>query len=174
MQTEVPLSSLGSVTEQGNVGSASLGISPHEKAFCVVTFAETVRECVEDDAMSSVSEQGVVSEGHCNVLRLSYQLYPAAAPEHPPALHSVCNFEGLFASVGRPTAVEGAPTLFHRVAELRAEHRQALPCGCGGWQVTVVSLAVSSSRPWLLFGPFACGCSTCQHGDSPACWFAVQ
>ena len=82
-QAEVPLSSLGSVTEQENVSIASVYISLHEEAFRVVTFADAVRECVEDDAMSSVSEKGVVLEGHRNVLRLSYQLCPAAAPESP-------------------------------------------------------------------------------------------
>ena len=123
-QAEVPLCSLGSVIEQENVGSASLGISPHEEAFRVVTFADVVRECVEDDAMSSVSEKGAVSEGHRNVLRLLYQLCPATAPESPPVPHRVCDFEGLFASVDRPSAAEGAPTLFHHIMELRAEHRQ--------------------------------------------------
>ena len=91
---------------------------PHEEAFCEVTFADTVCECVENDAMSSISEKGAVPEGHCNVLHLLYQLCPAAAPCR------VCVFEGLFSLVDRPYAVEGAPTLFHRVAELRSEHRQ--------------------------------------------------
>ena len=90
----------------------------------MVTFADVVRECVEDDAMSSVSEKGAVSEGHRNVLRLLYQLCPATAPESPPVPHSLCDFEGLFALVDRPSAAEGAPTLFHHVVELRVEHRQ--------------------------------------------------
>ena len=124
VQAEVPLSSLGAVTEQENLGSASLGISPHEAAFRAVTFADAVCEYMEDDAMSSVSEKGAVMEGHRNVLRLLYQLCPAAAPESPPTPRRVCDFEGLFASMDRPSAAEGEPTLFHRVAELRAEHLQ--------------------------------------------------
>ena len=63
-------------------------------------------------------------EGHCNAFHLLYQLCPAAAPESPHAPCRVCVFEGLFSLVDRPYAVEGAPTLFHRVAELRYEHRQ--------------------------------------------------
>ena len=89
-----------------------------------MTFADAVHKCTEDDEMSSVSEKGAVSEGHRNVLFLLYQLCPEAAPESPPALRRVCDFEGLFASMDRPSATEGAPTLFHRVAELRVEHRQ--------------------------------------------------
>ena len=123
-QVEVLLGSLGAATEQENIGSASLGILTHEAAFRAVTFADAVRECVEDDAMSSVSEKGAVPEGHRNVLLLLYQLCPAAAPESPPAPRRVCDFEGLSASVDRPSAAEGAPTMFHRVAELRAEHYQ--------------------------------------------------
>ena len=121
---EVPLGSLSAATEQENIGSASSGISPHEAAFHAVTFADAVRECVEDDAMSSVSEKGAVTGGHRNVLRLLYQLCPAAALESPPVPRRVCDYKGLFVSVDRPSATEGAPTLFHRVAELQAEHRQ--------------------------------------------------
>ena len=122
-QAEVPLSTLGFATV-GNLDSGSLGVSPHEEAFRAVTFADAVRECMEDDAMSSVSEKGAVPEGHRNVLRLLYQLCPAAAPESTPAPRRVCDFEGLFALVDRLSATEGAPTLFHRVAELWADHRQ--------------------------------------------------
>ena len=71
-----------------------------------------------------VSEKGAVSEGHRNFLRLLYQLCPVAAPESPPAPRRVCDFEGLFALVDRPSAAEGVPTVFHCVAELRAEHCQ--------------------------------------------------
>ena len=56
-------------------------------------------------------------------MRLLYQLCPTAAPESPPAPRRVCDFEGLFVSVDRPSASESVPTLFHRVAELRADHR---------------------------------------------------
>ena len=62
-QAEVPLGNLGSATV-GNLDSVSLGVSPHEEAFHAVTFADAVRECVEDDAMSSVS---VVSCGCARV-----------------------------------------------------------------------------------------------------------
>ena len=58
VQAEMPLRSLGvSATEQVNVGSSTLGISLHEEAFRAVTFSDTVQECAEDDAMSSVSEK---------------------------------------------------------------------------------------------------------------------
>ena len=100
------------------------GISPHEEAFHAVSFADMVQDFADSDVMSSVLDKGAGSEGHLNVLLLLYQLCPAAAPESPPAPRGVCDFEGLFTSVDRPSAAEGAPTLFHRVSELRAEHRQ--------------------------------------------------
>ena len=121
--------------------------------------------------MSAVPEKGAVKEGHCNVLRLLFQLCPAAAPESPPVPRRVCDFEGLFASVDRLSAAEGAPTLFHYVAELRAEHRQ---CFRAAAETGKLPSSALSSRLRLLFGPFACGCNTRQHRDSPACWFVVQ
>ena len=48
-----------------------------------MTFAESVREYVEEDAASSSSKKVTVSEGHRNVLRLLYQLCPGAAPKSP-------------------------------------------------------------------------------------------
>ena len=122
-QAEVPLGSLDAVTEQENIDSDSSSISPHEAAFRAVTFADAVRELVEDDAISSVSEKGAVTVGHRDVLQLLYQLCSAAAPESPPAPRRVCDFKGLFDSVDGPAA-EGAPTLFHSIAELRTERRQ--------------------------------------------------
>ena len=86
-------------------------------------FAEAVHEYAEEHAASSSSEKAAVSEGRRNVLRLLYQLCPGAAPKSPPAPRKVCDFEGLFASADPPPALEGAPTLFHRVAELREEHQ---------------------------------------------------
>ena len=103
--------------------SPSLGTSPHEIAFREVTFAESKREFTEEDAASSLSEKAAVSEGHHNVLRLLYQLCPSAAPKSTPAPRKVCDFEGLFASADPTPALEGLPTLFHRVAELREEHQ---------------------------------------------------
>ena len=82
-----------------------------------------MREYAEEDAASSSSEKAVVSEGHHNVLRLLYQLCPGAAPKSPPALRKVCDFEELFASADPTPALAGAPSLFHRVAELREEHQ---------------------------------------------------
>ena len=35
----------------------------------------------------------------------------------------MCDFEGLFSSTDPAPVLEGAPTLFHRVAELREEHQ---------------------------------------------------
>ena len=72
---------------------------------------------------SSLSEKVAVSEGHRNVLRLLYQLCPDAALKSPPAQRKVCDFEGLFASTDPAPVLEGTPTLFHRVAELREEHQ---------------------------------------------------
>ena len=80
-------------------------------------------EFAEEDAASPSSEKAAVFEGHRNVLRLLYQLCPGAAPKSPPAPRKVCDFEGLFASVDPSPVLEGAPTLFHRVAELREEHQ---------------------------------------------------
>ena len=128
-QAEVPQgcssnASGSTATEQVNLRASMSGISPHEEAFRAFSFADVVQEFADDDVMSSASGKGAGFEGHCSVLRLLYQLCPAAAPESPPALHRVCDFEGLFASDDRPSAAEGVPTLFHRVLELRAEHRQ--------------------------------------------------
>ena len=97
----------------------------------MVTFADSVCECAEDNAMTSVSEKGAVSEGHRNVLCLLYQLCPATAPESPLtrrrgrlwSSRRVCDFEGLFALVDRPSAARVHPPI-HRVMELRADHLQ--------------------------------------------------
>ena len=78
---------------------------------------------MEEDAASSSSEKVAVFKGHRNVLRLLYQLCPGAAPRSTPAPCKVCDFEGLFASTDPAPVLEGAPTLFHRVAELREEHQ---------------------------------------------------
>ena len=110
-------------SSQAGLAGPSLGISPHEVAFREVTFAESEREFAEEDATSSSSERAAVSEGHSNVLSLLYQLCPGAAPKSPPAPRRVCDFEGLFASAVPTLALEGAPTLFHHVAELREEHQ---------------------------------------------------
>ena len=110
-------------SSQAGLAGLSLGISPHEVAFREVTFAESEREFAEEDATSSSSERAAVSEGHRNILSLLYQLCPGAAPKSPPAQCRVCDFEGLFASVVPTLALEGAPTLFHHVAELCEEHQ---------------------------------------------------
>ena len=108
---------------QAGLAGPSLGASPHEIAFREVTFAESLREFAEEDAAASLSEKVAVSEGHRNVLRLLYQLCPSAAPKSPPAPRKVCDFEGLFASTDPTPVLEGAPTLFHRVVELREGHQ---------------------------------------------------
>ena len=108
-----------------------------EVAFREVTFAESVREFVEEDAASSLSAKVAVSEGHRNVLRLLYQLCPGAAPKSPPAARKVWDF----CVDGSTPVLEGAPTLFHRVAELREEH-QARFCVAAG-----VGKAVASALP---------------------------
>ena len=64
-----------------------------------------------------------MSERHRNVLRVLYQLCPGAAPESQPAPRKACDFEGLYALSDTAPVAEGAPTLFHRVAELREEHQ---------------------------------------------------
>ena len=96
----------------------ALGESPQEIAFREVNFSERVREFAEEDESFSSAEKVAASEGHCNVLRLLYQLWPGAAPKSQPAPCKACDFEGLYAPVA-----EGAPTLFHQVAELREEHQ---------------------------------------------------
>ena len=70
----------------------------------------------------SFAEKVAVSKGHRNVLRLLYQLCPGAAPKSQPAPRKACDFEGFFAPLDTAPVAEGAPTLFHRVAELREEH----------------------------------------------------
>ena len=110
-------------SSQAGLAGPSLGTSPHEATFLGVTFAESEHEFAEEDAASYSSEKAEVSEGHRNVLRLLYQLCPGAAPKSPPAQRRVCDFEGLFTSADPTPALEGAPTLFHRVAELREEHQ---------------------------------------------------
>ena len=108
---------------QSGLAGPALGRSPHELAFREVTFAERVREYEEEDEASSSAEKVTVSEGHRNVLRLLYQLCPGAAPKSQPASRKACDFEGLFAATDPAPVAEGAPTLFHRVAELREKHQ---------------------------------------------------
>ena len=110
-----------------------------------MTFAESVCEFAEEDAASSSSEKVAVSEGHRNVLRLLYQLCPGAAPKSPPAARKVCDFEGLFASTDPTPVLEGAPTLFHRVAELCEEH-QARFCAAAEAGKAVASALPSRRR----------------------------
>ena len=112
------------MTEQVNLGASTSGVSPHGEAFHAVSFVDAVQKFADDNAMSSASDKGAVSEGHRNVLHLLCQLCPAAAPESPLAPRRVCDFEGLFASIDRPSTAKGVPTLFHRVSELRVGHCQ--------------------------------------------------
>ena len=102
----------------GVLPGPALGESPHEIAFREVNFAERVREFAEDDGSFSSAEKVAASEGHRNVLRLLYQLCPVAASKSQPEPRKACDFKGFYAPVA-----EGAPTLFHRVAELREEHQ---------------------------------------------------
>ena len=154
---------------QAGLAGPALGASPHEVAFREVTFAESVREFAEEDAASSSSEKVAVSEGHRNVLRLLYQLCPGTAPKSPPAPRKVCDFEGLFASMDPSPILEGSPTLFHSVAELREEHQarfraaaeagkavaSALPSrrrdrGCCSGPALVSSATMNSAIPRLV------------------------
>ena len=141
-QTQSILRSDWASSAQAGLAGPSLGASPHEVAFCKVTFAESVPEFAEEDAASSSSEKVAVSEGHRNVLRLLYQLCPGASPKSP-APRKVCDFGGLFASTDPTPVLEGAPTLFHRVAELREEH-----------QARFVQL-LRRARRWPLLSPLA-------------------
>ena len=120
-----------------------MGESPHKIAFREVNFAEHVREFAEEDEASSSAEKVAVSEGHRNVLRLLYQLFPGAAPKSQPTPGKVCDFEGLFAATDPAPVAEGAPTLFHRVAELREEHQARFHAAAE------VGKAVSSALPSL-------------------------
>ena len=108
---------------QGVLPGPALGESPHEIAFREVNFAERVRKFAEEDESFSSAEKVAASEGHRNVLRLLYQLCPGAAPKSQPAPRKACDFEGLYAPSDTAPVAEGAPTLFHRVAELREEHQ---------------------------------------------------
>ena len=107
----------------GVLPGPALGESPHEIAFHEVSFAERVRQYAEEDEASPSAEKVAVSEEHRSVLRLLYQLCPGAAPRSQPAPRKVCDFEGLYAATDPAPVAEGAPTLFHRVAELREEHQ---------------------------------------------------
>ena len=91
-------------------------------------------------AASSSSEKSAASEGHRNVLRLLCQLCPGAAPKSSPAPHKVCDFEGLFASADPTPALEGAPTLFHHVAELREEHQSRFHAAAEAGKVVASAL----------------------------------
>ena len=83
-QTQSILRSDRASSAQAGLAGPSLGALPTK-----LLFAESVREFVEEDAASSSSEKVAVSEGHCNVLRLLYQLCPGAAPKSPPAPRKV-------------------------------------------------------------------------------------
>ena len=156
-------------SSRAGLAGLSLGTSPHEVVFREVTFAESECEFAEEDAASSSSEKAAVSEGHRNVLRLLYQLCPGAAPKSTPALRKVCDFEGLFTSADPTPALEGSPTLFHRVAELREEHQarfcaaaeagkavaSALPScrrdrGCCSDPSVASSASMNPAIPWLV------------------------
>ena len=101
----------------------ALGESPYEIAFREVNFAERVRKfAVEDESFSSM-EKVAASLGRRNVLRLLYQLCPGETSKSQPAPRKACHFEGLYAPSDTASVAEGAPTLFHRVAELREEHQ---------------------------------------------------
>ena len=88
-----------------------------------MNFAERVRKFAEEDETFSSAEKVAASEGHCNILRLLYQLCPSAAPKSQPAPRKACDFESLYALSDTAPVAEGAPTLFHGVAELREEHQ---------------------------------------------------
>ena len=60
------------------------------------------------------------SEGLCSILHLLFQLCPSAGSALPPP-PQVCDFEGLFVSVSKPSEGEVPMNLLHRVAELLSE-----------------------------------------------------
>ena len=147
----------------------ALGESPDEIAFREVNFSERVREFAEEDESLSSAEKVAASEGHRNVLRLLYQLCPGAAPKSQPAPRKACDFEGLYAPSDTAPVAEGAPTLFHRAAELREEHQarfqaaaeagkavaSALPSrrrdrGCCSNPAIESSTYMNPSIPWLV------------------------
>ena len=135
----------------------TLGESPHEIAFREVNFAERVREFAEEDELLSSAEKVAASEGHRNVLRMLYQLCPGAAPKSQPTPRKACDFEGLYARSDTATVAEGAPTLFHRVAELREEHQAQFRVAAEAGK------AVASALPSLLrrqrgWNPCVMGC----------------
>ena len=125
----------------GALPGPALRESPHEIAFREVNFAERVHEFAEEDESFSSAEKVAASEGRRIVLRLLYQLCPGAAPKSQPAPRKACNFEGLYAPSDTAPVAEGAPTLFHWVAELRKEHQTR-------FRVTAeVGKAVASALP---------------------------
>ena len=96
----------------------ALGESLHEIAFREVNFSERVREFAEEDESFSSAEKVAASEGHRNVLRLLLSALPRCSSKF-----AACDFEGLYAPCDTAPVAEGAPTLFHRVADLREEHQ---------------------------------------------------
>ena len=139
----------------------------------MVSLADAVQEFADNDAMSSASDKGAVSEGHRNVLRLLYQLCPAAVLESPPALRMVCDFEGLFASVDRPAASEGMPPLFHRVVELRADHRQRFRVAAETGKPPSSALPARRRDRAAYFDP-SLAAATPVNRDSSACGLVQQ
>ena len=88
-----------------------------------MTFEDPVSDVLEDD-VTPESEKVAASEAHSSVLRLLYQLCPQAAPFTPLASRKVCDFEGLFPLGNKPSTAEGAPSFFHRVAELLLDQKE--------------------------------------------------
>ena len=109
-----------------------------------MNFAERECEFAEEDESFSSTEKVAASEGHRNVLRLLYQLCPGAAPNSQPAPRKACDFEGLYAPSDSAPVAEGAPTLFHRVAELREEHQARFRAAAEAGKA--VASALSSRR----------------------------
>ena len=101
-----------------NVGASLLHMAPPYVPSHSVLFAEVVVAPVGDDRCSVVSEKASPSEGLCAVMWFLFQLCPSFASVAPPALQKVCDFEGLFVSVAKPSVGEISTTLFYRVAEL--------------------------------------------------------
>ena len=152
----------------------TLGTSPCEIAFREVTFAESVRELAEEDVASSLSEKVAVSEGHRNVLRLLYQLCPGAAPISPPAQRKVCDFEGLFASTDPAPVLEGTPTLFHRVVELREEHQARFRAAAEAGKAVASALPSRRKDRGCCSDPALASLSNHEPCDSQACWSPFQ
>ena len=116
-----------------------------------MTFAESEREFAEEDAASSSSEK-------------------AAAPKSPPAQRKVCDFKGLFASADPTPALEGAPTRFHRVAELCEEHQARFRAAAEAGKAVASALPSRHRDRGCCSDPSVASSAPMNPAIPPACW----